>query len=433
MTTPPAACHSGRQPQTKLPARWLEFVADIERGRGRRPRPGESPLTQRNLERRETWPLAKPWQSAACCCVLLGAGWGADSAGGALLQVMDLGAGVSPQAINNLGDVAGQNAAGRAFRWSGGGMTDLGTVGGSASQALDINDSGVVVGWSLDGAGDQKAIRWTAGCGMENLDSSVVFESVAEAVNSHGDVVGWRTDGNFVSSTWWTEADVNGEFLFSGTTNHQALGIYDDAKIVGITLDAGGVPSQGFYWNGTDSTSAFSGALGDSFYPIAGVNDVDLSAGLASDKAAILQIGDADFTFLGKLSPTDTFSIANGLNDVGQIVGESDGKGFIFDLADLMMTDPNDYELLNTELGLFSIIRLLDINDAGQFVGVATIAGVEHGFIGWLTEEQAAFAIPEPSTLTSLAWALWPLTTWLSRTPRRRSPRRPLPARPAGA
>ena len=47
-----------------------------------------------------------------------------------------------PLSINNNGQVVGENGSNRAFLFSNGTMTDLGTLGGSQSVAYGINDSG---------------------------------------------------------------------------------------------------------------------------------------------------------------------------------------------------------------------------------------------------------------------------------------------------
>jgi hypothetical protein len=76
------------------------------------------------------------------------------------IRLTDLGPGVIPTAINNVGQVAGQGSNGQAFRWESGLLTSHGTLGGSQSYANNLNDSGVVVGWSLDGEGKQKSFKW---------------------------------------------------------------------------------------------------------------------------------------------------------------------------------------------------------------------------------------------------------------------------------
>jgi len=49
----------------------------------------------------------------------------------------------------------------RAFVWQNGRATDLGTLGGQQSAAIDINDQGQIVGWATTNTGRKHAVLWT--------------------------------------------------------------------------------------------------------------------------------------------------------------------------------------------------------------------------------------------------------------------------------
>jgi probable HAF family extracellular repeat protein len=85
--------------------------------------------------------------------------------------------------------------------WDGTTMLDLGTLGGSQSEAVAMNDSGQVTGISLT-AGDEEhtfthAFLWN-GTTMLDLGTLGGTDSFAEAINATGQVTGWSwIEGNF--------------------------------------------------------------------------------------------------------------------------------------------------------------------------------------------------------------------------------------------
>jgi len=103
--------------------------------------------------------------------------------------------------INDSGHVVGwsESADGvRAFRWDGSGpMIDLGVLGGAdESYAQAISDSGWVVGYSSSFSdGTQYATLWDASNGIQSLGDLAggADESQAFDVNSFGQIVGWGT------------------------------------------------------------------------------------------------------------------------------------------------------------------------------------------------------------------------------------------------
>ena len=74
-----------------------------------------------------------------------------------------------------------------------GGITDLQTLGGSESEALDINDNSQIVGWANNSSGYIRAFLYENGfmndLNNEIYDSSWVLEE-ARAINNLGNIVG---------------------------------------------------------------------------------------------------------------------------------------------------------------------------------------------------------------------------------------------------
>ena len=96
--------------------------------------------------------------------------------------------------INNSGDVVGDSDD-RAFLYSAGHMTDIGSLGGlGGSYAIGINSSGQVVGQASSVNGGYSAFLYFAGV-MTDLNSLLPAGSNfhldgAVAINDHGQIVG---------------------------------------------------------------------------------------------------------------------------------------------------------------------------------------------------------------------------------------------------
>ncbi len=161
-------------------------------------------------------------------------------------------------AINDAGQVAGtqnpgQGPAGapppRAMLYTPGvGVQDLGTLGGTRSEAYALNEQGQVVGYSTTATGARHAFLWTPGVGMRDL--GVLAEglgSVARGINDRGEVVGEATlpipaipRNPETHAFLWTPAGgmqdlgaLGGEF-----TSSVAYDINNTAQIVGRSYSA---------------------------------------------------------------------------------------------------------------------------------------------------------------------------------------------------
>lgn len=124
------------------------------------------------------------------------------------------GTGSIPLASNDLGQVVGWYRKGTAtintaFLWENGVIRDLGTLGGASSVGMAINSSGQVVGRAdVPVKGTQhvhRAFLWTAAAGMKDL-GSITGRQWAQAldINETGWVVGqtWLSSGASRATLW---------------------------------------------------------------------------------------------------------------------------------------------------------------------------------------------------------------------------------------
>jgi len=135
-----------------------------------------------------------------------------------------------------------------AFRWtSGGGMADLGTLGGTQSKANGASaDGSVVVGFSrLAGNVVNHAFRWTSGGGMADLGSLGGTESIAHGVSANGSVVvgeSTLTGDAALHAFRWTNGGGMADLGTLGGSDSVAFGVSGDGKVVvggsnpGVTL-----------------------------------------------------------------------------------------------------------------------------------------------------------------------------------------------------
>lgn len=214
---------------------------------------------------------------------------------GAVIPLGTLGGGASwAFDINNRGQVVGwsQNAGGyhRAFLWVDGQMEDLGTLGGYQSWAYGLNNSGAVVGGAWTATGYEHAFLWTRGSmtDLGTLDGGSSSESRANAINDRGQVVGRCEFGSFrtVHACRWQR----GEVLDLGTLGGQysyAYDIADNGKIVGISSIPGEhVLYHAFVW--ADGEMRDLGTLGGCCSYAYGVNSRGEVAGYAWDANSII-------------------------------------------------------------------------------------------------------------------------------------------------
>lgn len=302
--------------------------------------------------------------------------------------------GGTPRAVNNLGQVAGwSNIGGVSRAWvytSGSGMLVLPVPAGWHSEANDINDGGVVVGFASNGDAQNPeggAALWrhtAAGYEMLLINTPTGdLGSNAVAINNLGDIVGNRTFRAEISPGRFT--NVTRGFLLANdgsfTKNLSDLGftalptgINDNRQVVGGSLR--------FHVNTgvVEDLAAYTMPEGETPFTIIYSNAINNEGQVAA--SAVLSTGPrtaARFTdgvgwqYLGFQGSNDA---AYGINDAGDVTfsGSFLCSGATAPLVYLEGTGTYCLEdlLLNSEWQLIAPSFDSDINNSGQIIASAS-------------------------------------------------------------
>jgi probable HAF family extracellular repeat protein len=269
-------------------------------------------------------------------------------------------AGAGP--INNSGQIAVRGSLfvngmfeSRAFRWANGVYQDLGTLGGSTSTPVGIDEAGRVAGNSSTSNGKYHAFRSTAGGSLVDIDGLGGNASEANAINASGHIVGQA----------YTSAQQYHIFLWTGSGPMQNLGSF-----------------------GTPSTQATAYDISDNGIIVGLSGSVNAVNGIG---AFILQNGVA--TPLS--SPLFPHVRAQFVNNAGQVVGSySNGEynpPFVWDAVN-GGADLNS--LLEPLTGAGWTLHSADnLNNVGQIVGVGHHNGQVRAFLLTPVPEPTAAAL----------------------------------------
>jgi probable HAF family extracellular repeat protein len=259
-------------------------------------------------------------------------------------------------------------------------IADLGTLGGSSSSALAINNEGQVVGRStLPGDMVTGAFLWQDGM-MTDLGSLGGTFSTANGINRAGDVVGASELPN--NTARHAVLFRNGQIMDLGALPQSrlcaAFGVNDRGNIFGGCIPVGRVgPFHATQYK--DGTVIDLGTLGGPSSFTNTVNERGTAAGRADlpdgSSRAVIFTEDA-FLNLGTL-PGGNFSAGRAINDRGEVacisnIASGDFHACLYDRGDLVD--------LGTLGGSFSDSG--GINNRGQIVGNSTTAaGQQHAYL----------------------------------------------------
>jgi len=302
-------------------------------------------------------------------------------------------------AVSNSGQAVG-TSGGHAFSWTvAGGMVDLGTLGGTQSDAYAVNENGQVVGVShyIVGVEDRHAFSWTASGGMIDLGTLGGIWSDARSVNGNGQIAGFSATANGEAHAFsWTEAGGMIDLGTLGGNYSAAMAINDNGTVVGVSTNANNV-QHAFSWtaawgmvdlgtlSGTDPLNSDLGsqglALNNKGQVVGDSTTTNGQTHAFSWTAAggMVDLGTLDGTFsraAGLFFDVHTFSV----NDKGQVVGWSGDRSFLWTAAGGIV-----------DLGTLGGARnfAMAVNENGQVVGFSQGTGPSdpvHAFL-WTPAE----------------------------------------------
>jgi probable HAF family extracellular repeat protein len=292
------------------------------------------------------------------------------------------------QAVNDAGQVTGWTGAYHAMLVTGGIARDLGTLGGSYSQGMAINSQGQVAGFSSVADGTSRAFLYSTGA-MQDLGTLPGGrEGLGFAINDRGQVAGYSEIGSGSASLppGFKMPNTFDPGLIFGPGMIAHAVIFDHGKVTDLgTLGGSDSVALGINSSGTvvGSSQTASGVVHAFVYQAGHLIDLGTLTNISPPPSA------------NGLSS----SHANAVNDLGQIVGTSNGHAFLFDQG--RMLD------LNTLMPIphVTLIGALSINNLGQIMALGEPDPAYYkGFVNGeylLTPTslgEAEYGVPEPST-----------------------------------
>ncbi len=269
------------------------------------------------------------------------------------------GASSAPNSINASGVAAGLSETGttdatapfppefHAVVWKDGQIIDLGTFGGTFSYAADINDFGQVTGFALNGHSDafvpgDDALAMECGAGLVPSEMRAFIWQQGRGMRNLGTLGGPESCAKYINQ----RGQVTGMSYTSYTPNAGT-----------------GIPAfEPFIW--TNGRMIGLGGLGGTQGFASGINDQGQVAGesyLPGDQ--IIHAFFWDHGEMTDVAPASDYAVANAINDNGEVVGGAHHPGAEHGFAYLWRRGVLTY--------LAACSEALSINSKSQIVGQA--------------------------------------------------------------
>lgn len=203
-------------------------------------------------------------------------------------------------------------------------VEDLGTLGGTSSNGIALNDRGDVVGVSsIPGDLDPHPFFWSAHTGMNALSLS---RGSANAINNTDQVTGWidSPEGQGDHAFRWTEREGLKDL---GTLGAESFGYAINLHLIAGVSSTSPVENseEGFIWTERSGMVSIGNLSHGALMSIKGLNVKDEVVGNSGASGFIWRPG----SHIVPLSPLTgrIRSLVNAINDRGDIAGFSDQDG----------------------------------------------------------------------------------------------------------
>ncbi len=296
-------------------------------------------------------------------------------------QVIDLGISALPSAINDSSQVSFWDGTQSSnFIWQNGELIPIGTLGDGWVDAMDINDSGKVVGLFYDNntSNDRAFVSSNGNMSLLNVPGNIQ-NCAALGNNNSGTIVGWASaDTGGSKAVKWQNGSM--QYLTYGSVNSfngQAHDVNSAGQIAGSYTNQNW-ESRGFVWYNGDLTEI--GTLGGNITHAYAINNVGQVVGQTrtannNGRAFLWQNG----TLISIQSKQALNSCAWGLNDSGQVVGFqwiNSRTAFLYEDGETK----NLNDLIDPNSG-WELTDAMAINNFGHIVGDGYYNGQRRAFL----------------------------------------------------